>query len=193
MRVLFAISLLLLAKSALAGVPDSVKVYEWENLPDTLDPSEVIALSFHKMKLDELPAKLEQFENLEYLILSKNKLKALPDYVAEFTTLRLIDLSQNRFKELPEEICSLPNLEELILNRNELETLPSCISNAAAIRSIDLWLNPIRTLPETLVQLKNLEKVDLSGIKFSPTFQEDWYEKLPRVKWIFEEPCDCME
>lgn len=193
MKVLFAISLLLLANTGFTGVPDSVQVYQWEEIPETLDPKEVIALSFHKLKLEVLPANLAEFENLEYLILSKNKLKDLPEFVADLASLRYVDLSQNRLKELPEEICALPNLEELILNRNELETLPTCISNAAELRKIDLWLNPVRTLPETLVQLKHLEKVDLSGIKFSPTFQEDWYEKLPRVQWIFEEPCNCME
>ena len=192
MKVLFAISLLLLTSSTFAKVPDSVKVYHWSDVSDTLDRDEVVALSFHKMKLDSLPAELAQFPNLQYLIVSKNKLSSLPDFVSEMKDLIYIDLSQNRFKELPEEICTLGSLEKLILNRNSLKTLPECISGAAAITYIDLWDNPIRTLPEALVDLPQLKKVDLSGIKFSPKFQEDWYEKLPRVKWVFEEPCDCM-
>jgi len=192
MKVLFAISLLLLTSPAFGKVPDSVKVYHWSEVSDTLDRDAVVAMSFHKMKLDSLPAELGQFQNLQYLIVGKNKLSNLPDFVAEFKDLIYIDLSQNRFKELPEEICTLTSLEKLILNRNGLSTLPECISSASAITYIDLWDNPIRTLPETLVDLSNLKKLDLSGIKFSPKFQEDWYEKLPRVKLIFEAPCDCM-
>jgi hypothetical protein len=192
MKVLFAISLLLLTSSAFAKVPDSVKVYHWSEVSDTLDRDVVVALSFHKMKMESLPVELEQFPNLQYLIVSKNKLSNLPGFIADLKDLIYIDLSQNRFNELPEEICSLTSIEKLILNRNGLKALPECISGALAITYIDLWDNPIRTLPETMVDLPKLKKVDLSGIKFSPKFQEDWYEKLPRVKWVFEEPCDCM-
>ncbi|MCR9171762.1 MAG: hypothetical protein NXI10_04670 [bacterium] len=193
MKVLFAISLLLLTNSVYASVPDSVNVIHWEDVSDTTDRSKVIALSFHRMKLDSLPEELSEFTQLQYLILSKNKLEGLPDFIAEMTDLVYLNLAQNRLEELPEEICSLPSLEKLILNRNLLSTLPSCISGATSISYIDLWDNPIRTLPESLVQLENLKKIDLSGIKFSPDFQEDWYAKLPRVKIIFEEPCNCME
>ncbi len=192
MRAIYVVFLLLLTNSTFAKVPDSVKVYHWTEVSDTLDRDQVVALSFHKMKLEELPAELNEFKHLKYLIVSKNKLTALPDFVGGMQELIYIDLSQNRFKELPEEICRLESLEKLILNRNGLQTLPECISNAKAITYIDLWDNPIRTLPETMVDLKNLKKVDLSGIKFAPKFQEDWYEKMPRVKWVFEEPCDCM-
>lgn len=192
MKVLFAISLLLLTSSVFAKVPDSVKVYHWSEVSDTLDRGAVVALSFHKMKLESLPSELEEFKNLQYLVVGKNKLTDLPDFVADMKRLIYVDLSQNRFKELPEEICALTSLEKLILNRNELNTLPECISGASSISYIDLWDNPIRTLPESLVDLPNLKKIDLSGIKFSPKFQEEWYEKLPRVKLIFEEPCDCM-
>jgi Leucine-rich repeat (LRR) protein len=192
MKMLFVISLLLLTSPAFAEIPDSVKVYHWSDVSDTLDRDAVEALSFHRMKLDSLPQSLEGFSQLKYLILRKNKLSELPDFIATMNHLVYIDLSQNRFKELPEEICKLTALEKLILNRNSLKTLPECISAASSITYIDLWDNPIRTLPESLVDLPHLKKVDLSGIKFAPKFQEEWYAKLPRVKWVFEEPCDCM-
>ena len=193
MRVLFVISLLLLTSPAFASIPDSVQIYNWDEVSDTLNRDEVIALSFHKMKLEELPAELAAFKNIKYLILSKNKLKALPGFVGEMKELIYLDLSQNKFEVLPEEVCQLPRLEQLILNRNELRTLPECISGATALSYIDLWENPIRTLPESLVMLEHLKKIDLSGIKFAPGFQEDWHNRLPQVTIIFEEPCNCME
>lgn len=193
MKVLFAISLLLLANSVFAKITDSIQVYQWEDITEDMDPLEVKAISFRKMKLDSLPKKLAQFENLEYLILSKNRLTELPDFIGEMTKIVHLDLSQNKFSELPEQVCSLSNLEELILNRNLLSTLPSCISNNDRLHYIDLWDNPIRTLPESFTEMTSLRKVDLTGIKFAPSFQEKWGTSMPQVTFIFEEPCNCME
>ncbi|PWL27310.1 MAG: hypothetical protein DCO96_11220 [Fluviicola sp. XM-24bin1] len=193
MKMLFAISLLLLTSPTFAKVPDSVEVIHWADVSDSTDREQVVALSFHKLKLEELPAELAEFKNIQYLILAKNRLSDLPDFIGEMKGLIYLDLSQNKFKTLPDEVCQLTSLQKLILNRNDLQTLPACISGASSLTYIDLWDNPIRTLPESLISLENLKKIDLSGIKFSPSFQEDWYAKLPKVKFIFEEPCNCME
>jgi len=192
MRVLFVIFSLLLTNASLADVPDSVVVYQWDELPDSIAPEGVVAISFRKMRLESLPKELAKFQNLEYLILSKNKLVALPLYIAEMHKLKYLDLSQNKFTELPNEVCELKSLTTLILNRNEFSTLPDCISQANNLSYIDLWDNPIRTLPMSMVAMKNLRKVDLSGIKFSPSFQKGWVERMSWVRFVFEEPCDCM-
>lgn len=193
MRAIFVISLLLLTNLAFCSVPDSVEVYDWEDLHDTINVDEVVAISFAKMRLDVLPDDLEKYKNVQYLILRKNRLTELPDFIAEFKELRYIDLSLNRLTELPGEICGLPKLEELILNRNEISSLPMCISEAMQLTYIDLWNNPVRSLPITMKELSHLKKVDLSGIKFAPSFQERWINAMPQVTFVFEEPCDCME
>ena len=193
MKVLFAVISLLLTNGIFAGIPDSVHVYHWEELPDSVPPETVVALSFHRMKLDSLPHELAEFENLQYLIVSRNRLSALPTFLSEMQALTYLDLSLNRFKTLPAEVCSLTKLTDLILNRNSISTLPTCIGQVFHLRYIDLWDNPVRSLPESLVDLSELQKIDLSGIKFAPTFQEKWYGLMPRVNFVFEEPCNCME
>jgi len=193
MRTLFVISLLLLSSLSYAGIPDSVVIYDWEEIPDSIDSNKVKAIRFSKMKLEALPEELAKFGHIEYLILRKNRLSELPAFITTFQKLKYLDLSLNRFAELPEQVCALSQLEELIVNRNEITTLPVCIDQAKNLTYIDLWNNPIRTLPNTLTNLQKLDKVDLSGIKFGPSFQQRWTEEMPKVTFVFEEPCDCME
>lgn len=193
MKALFVIFSLLLTNAVLADVPDSIRVYHWEEISDSVAPESVVAISFRKMKLESLPQELRKYTGVQYLILSKNRLTKLPDFLSEMTELKHLDISQNRFTTLPKQVCSLASLNELILNRNELETLPDCINKAQNLRYIDLWDNQIRSLPMSMVGMANLRKVDLSGIKFSPEFQKGWIERMSWVKFVFEEPCDCMK
>lgn len=192
MRKLFGLILILFVSANTIGQQDSIRVYNWEEVLNA-NPDTVFGISFTKMKLDSLPAELVNFKKLIVLNVSKNKLSDLPSFVSEFKSLKILNIEKNQFDKMPIEICGLINIEKLILNRNNIETLPECIGFLEKLEYIDLFDNPIRTLPESIALLTNLKEIDLSGIKFSPTFQNSWKSKLPKVIFVFDAPCDCME
>jgi Leucine-rich repeat (LRR) protein len=79
-----------------------------------------------------------------------------------------------------------------LIGNNLFETIPSCISGISNLEYLDLYDTPIRNLPVSLEELDHLQKIDLSGIKFSPEFQESWLQRMPEVTWEFDPPCACM-
>lgn len=192
MKKLFGLILMLFVSVNSFCQTDSIQMYRWEEVLSA-EPDTVFGISLSKMKLDSLPDELKKFRNLVILDAGKNKLKELPEFVAEFHALKVLNLEKNNLDILPIEICRMQGLERLILNRNNIEKLPDCFGYVEQLKYIDLYDNPIRTLPESLTQLSNLDEIDLSGIKFSPTFQNSWKSKLPNVKFVFDAPCDCME
>lgn len=194
MKTLFVLISLLSTSGALwSQIPDSVRVFEWEELTDSISSDTVYAISFRKMKLEEVPAGVHKYTNVRYLDFGKNKLTKLPTYFGQFDQLIWLNLERNEFSALPPVICQLKTLTHLILNQNELERLPQCIEYAEMLQYIDLYDNPFRELPESFERLSNLKKVDFSGIKFGPTFQQHWTSRMPNVDFVFEEPCECME
>jgi Leucine-rich repeat (LRR) protein len=183
----------LLSTNSIFAQLDSVHVYDWSELQGELNPDTVFAISMSKLKLDSLPKELFAFRNLIYLDLSKNKLISLPDDFSSLEQLKVINLEKNRIDIFPITFCRMTNLKTLILNRNFIEQIPNCIERLNQLEFIDLYDNPIHTLPETLTTMSSLKKIDFTGIRFSPTFQKTWRQKLPTVELIFDAPCDCME
>ncbi len=192
MRSLFAIIFALLCSICYAQTEGPV-IWTWDDVRDTQRPDTILAISFERYKLDSLPDGLRAFTNLEMLDLSKNKLVDLPQYIQTFTELREINLDKNKLMELPTVLCGHQKLESLILSRNEISRVSACIGRITNLKYIDLYDNPIRVLPDELESLNFLEEIDLSGIRFSPAFQQSWHNRLPKVNWIFDEPCDCMD
>jgi len=192
MKVLFATILILVCNCAIAQTGDFV-IYDWEDLPTNVDTDTIYGLSFSKMKLTTLPDSLSKFKNLKHLDLSKNKFTELPDFIGDMSSITEINLEKNKFDHLPLEFCRMKNVERLIINRNFLSTLPSCVEYMTSLKYIDLYDNPVASLPESFERMQNLEKMDLSGIRFSAKFQETWQNKLPNVKFVFENACDCMK
>ena len=86
----------------------------------------------------------------------------------------------------------MSNLKQILIGNNFFETLPECISNIEKLKFLDLYDTPIKSLPNSFQRLNNLYKVDLSGIKFSSEFQENWKKRMPKVNWEFDPPCACM-
>ena len=170
----------------------SVKMYSWEDVQGA-NPDTIFGISLTKMKLEELPIELKQFVHLRKLDISKNKLIELPDFIKDFKSLKVLNAGRNKLEYFPIQLCSMKSVERLILNRNAFTNLPMCISNISELRYLDLYDTPIKKLPLSLEQMKNLEEIDFTGIRFSPTFQEGWINRLPNVKLIFDAPCDCLE
>lgn len=192
MRTLFVIFLLITNKNFCFSQVDSVKIYHWSELVN-VDPDTIYGVSFSKMKLTELPARLEQYKKLRILDLEKNRLTQLPDFVGDLNNLEILNVSKNELSVFPVEICRLSSLKSLILNRNTFDQIPECIGYCAELEMIDLWDTPVMTFPGSLQQLKSLQVIDLQGVKYGPTFQKDFQKKLPGVKVKFDPPCDCME
>ncbi|MFT6923043.1 MAG: leucine-rich repeat protein SHOC2 [Crocinitomicaceae bacterium] len=192
MKFLSAIILFLVCNCAFAQT-EKYEIYKWEELPSTYDADTIYGLSLSKMRLDSVPEELSKFQNLIHLDLSKNKLRELPNFIGDMSKITILNLEKNKFTSMPNELCRMKNVERLILNRNFLGTLPSCIEYLTGIKYIDLYDNPISSLPESFERMQNLEEIDLSGIRFGASFQESWQKRLPNVKFVFDDACDCMK
>lgn len=193
MKQLFGlIFLLLYSCNVFSQSENYVVIYEWE-IAKNASVDTIFGISFEKLKIEKVPDELSKFVNLQVLELQKNKLTELPDFIKDFKNLKKIDAEKNQFDYFPIQICSLRKLTHLKLGRNYFEQIPSCIGDIPTLEYADFYDTPIRELPQSLESLKNLVEIDLSGIKFSPKFQESWMARLPNVKVIFDAPCDCMD
>ena len=102
------------------GVKLKIKAYE----KAMKDKSQVEALSFQSMNLEELPNDLEEFKNLRYLNLRDNNLKTLPRCITTFSNLYALFIDRNPIKELPNHIVELKNLKVLTINGTQIQRLP---------------------------------------------------------------------
>lgn len=159
----------------------------------TADPDTIFALSVSKEKLISVPDQLAIFKNLKYLDLSKNKLSKLPDFLSDFEQLEFIDISKNDFETFPLVLTRIVTLKTIVANRNSFDRLPESIGYNQYLEYIDLWDTPVMNFPESFYLLPNLKKVDLSGIRYSLTFQEKLKARLPNTILVLDPPCDCME
>lgn len=192
MRKLFVVCLQLIFSLTVFSQTDSVKVYTWSEVVDA-NPDTIYGISFSKMKLTEVPEELTKFQKLRILDLSKNKLNSLPEFLGNLSSIEELNISRNDFEIFPVEICKLSNLRTLIANRNAFYVLPECIGYLSKLEYLDLWETPISSFPESIVNLKALKEIDLQGIMYGPTFQNEIKKKIPWVTFKFDPPCKCME
>ena len=150
----------------------------------------VYRLDLSKSKLTEIPKEIYQFKNLRELNLSKNKLTDLPtDFI--FSDLRILDISRNKLTVFPLAVCQNTSIRNLFMGKNQINKIPDCIGNMENLIVLDIWFNPIEDLPISMTKLRNLRSLDLSGISFNKTQQQQWTEMLHWVKIKFEAACDC--
>ena len=115
---------------------DKLQIYSWAEA-QSLDPSEVFAISFQKMKLTEVPPELEKYKHVTYLDFSKNKLTSLPQFIGDFKDLETLNLHKNKLLNFPLAICRMENIQKLILSRNSFTQLPECIEYLTKLAYID--------------------------------------------------------
>jgi len=192
MKSLFVIILLIVCSFQLSAQLEGVKIYKWKEVVSA-SPDTIYGLSLAKLKLETLPQKLTEFTQLKVLDLKKNKLTELPDFIATFHKLERINLDKNNLVYFPVVFCRMPQLKNILIGNNFFETLPNCISGIESLEYLDLYDTPIRNLPVSLQELNHLQKIDLSGIKFSPEFQESWLQRMPEGYLEFDPPCACMK
>ena len=189
MRKIFVITFLL-SCSSLWGQTE-IKMYSWEEVK-AASPDTVFAISFEKMKLNNLPSELSEFVHIKQLNLAKNRLRDLPSFFYEFADLEELNVEKNNLMSFPVGLCRLSNIKRLILNRNNISLIPECIGHISGLEYLDLYDNPIEQLPESLTQLTLLQEIDFSGIQFSDAFRQKWMKLLPNVKLVFDISCNCM-
>jgi Leucine-rich repeat (LRR) protein len=157
------------------------------------NPDTIYSLSLAKLKLDSVPMEIAQFKNLLYLDLSKNRLSELPEFLSDFKDLEYVDISKNKFETFPLVLTQLEKLKSLLANRNLFDRIPESIEYNRALETLDLWDTPVMYFPESFYSLPNLKKLDLSGIRYSPDFQQKLISRLPLTKIVFDAPCDCLK
>jgi Leucine-rich repeat (LRR) protein len=189
MKKLFVLFLLLVNSIGSFG---QHTVYDWKDVLQS-NPDTIFGISFSKMKLRSLPEGLNQFCHIEILDISKNKLTSLPTFIGDFTALKVLDISKNKLETFPLAICRLQKLERLIANNNPFDNVPECISYCSELNYIEFWDTPINSFPLSFEKLTKLKYLDLRGIQYSPSFQENLKKRLPKTLIQFDSPCNCME
>lgn len=169
---------------------DSIHFYSLEELKFA-HPDTVLAISLKKQKLTVLPEELFRFTKIRYLDLEKNELEDL-SRLGEFTELVYLNVGKNKLINFPIAICQLRNIEELILNRNDFSYIPPCINYCQKLTTIDLWETPVTSLSSEMQSIPSLKSIDFSGVRMNPTQQRILKEQFPKVKFIFDTPCDCL-
>lgn len=117
--------------------------------------------------LQELDARIGDFQHLYSLDLGYNKLKSLPDSFAQLQQLEYLTLSSNQFSVLPAVLFQLPKLRYVYFMNNKLEEVPAGISNCTKIEVLDLGNNQLHTLPASFAQLQQLERLNLTFNQFT--------------------------
>lgn len=158
------------------------------------NPEKVVKLTLRKEKLDQFPAELWKFPNLQYLDLGKNNITEVPDSIDYFTNLQVLHLSKNKIEFLPREIGDLANLMILDINQNELTSIPPQIGKLTKLRYLDLWSNNLSIFPEELKELaETLKVLDLRVILINADQQEKIRTMLPKTTIYMSPPCKCNQ
>jgi len=131
----------------------------------------VRALNLSERTIIYLPSWMNQFKNLQVLILHNSYLSKLPSSIKSLKSkLEWLDLSSNSFHRFPREICSLKSLRFLDLCLCSLEHIDACISGLQNLQSLDLSYNMLTRLPKEIKNLKKLRHFDISHNAFPPNY-----------------------
>lgn len=190
----FAAGLISMVGSSIyAQVPeDTLHYYQWSKVIDA-DPDTIHAIDFSRDKIERIPKKLCQFDQLRGLKLTKNKLTELPDFFRDLDSLRFLYIDKNEFTFFPSQIFHLKELVYLDISRNEIGAIPKGITNLSNLRHFDIWDNRLVKIDPAFKELQKLEYLDLRGTTFSPSFVKQWTEAFPNATVEFDKPCDCLE
>lgn len=191
MKVLYVIIFCLSGFKAVY-TQEVVRVYSWDKVFNA-NPDTVYGIELSGRKLETLPEELKKFTNLKVLDVSRNKLTQLPEFIEDYGSLEQLDISRNKLEIFPLVITRVKTLKSLKANRNDFDRLPDAIRYNTQLEYIDFWDTPVSGFPDGFFTLSKLKKVDLSGIRFGPTFQRSLSERMPWVEFVMDEPCDCME
>jgi len=115
-------SLLVIAALSISAVSfgQCVKCTSFEEAAK--DPSKVKSIAINPNTggepLEEIPASIKLYTNLEELLLTDHGLISVPKEIGSLTKLKTLSLAGNALEELPEELFKLKQLKELIVFDN---------------------------------------------------------------------------
>lgn len=88
--------------------------------------------------LQQLPAEIGAYTNLQKLMLSGNRLQALPKEMAACTRLELLRIAANRFEQLPDWLLRLPRLAWLAYAGNPFsDAIENEVMAGISVKPID--------------------------------------------------------
>ena len=122
---------------------------------------QVVSLDLSHNRIEQLPARLTELVNLQYLNLDNNPgLNIKEVNWEEMPQLRELKLTRLDLKSVPTGIFSIPHIEKLDLYRNKIKDLPSAIAPfSSRLTHLDLSYNLLPSLPNWLFELENLQKL----------------------------------
>lgn len=132
--------------------------------------------------LRNIPAKISLLTELTRLALNDNRIESIDKNIGKLKALTWIDLTRNRLRTLPDDISNLKNLNGLGLSENEFEEIPNCIYKLICLKKFGFFANRLTRLSPEIRQLVNLVKIDLSnnGLVELP----DEISELKNLTWL---------
>ncbi|XP_030961024.1 disease resistance protein TAO1-like [Quercus lobata] len=172
---------LVLARTAIEGLPKSIKLLTDLTLLDLKDcksllslPDTICCLTSLKTltlsgcyRLNKLPTNLGNLKCLKKLGVTGIAIRELPSSVEHLTGLTSLNLSNCKdLLSLPDTICSMTNLKALSLSGcSTLDRLPKNLGNLTGFKELDVNKTAIRELPSSLRHLSNLTSLNLIDCK----------------------------
>ena len=123
------------------------------DLKDALsEPEQVYKLDLSGQDLEEIPAELKLFPNLDGLKLIDNHISEIGTELSENTRLEFLDLSGNQIKNIDFDMLANSglNLTSLVLRENLLENIDESINMLKFLSHLDLGGNFIETFDESI-------------------------------------------
>lgn len=154
------------------------------NLEEALKaPSKVQVLNLRASNLTEIPKEINQFVNLQKLILSENLITELNAKSIRLPQLKVLDLSYNPGflgMTLIDLEIAFPQLIELNLEGNQMNYIAWNLANCSSLKKLNLSHNNFILLPFEY-GLLNLEVVDLSHNRLTDI---DFVRACWKIKWL---------
>lgn len=143
-------------------------------------PKETKALKLNNDDLIRFEGHIEQFSNLETLMIS-NKKWIIINYDGK------VDPASMTVISLPSSIAMLKNLRTLLLDNYYIDELPNNISSLDKIESMKFAYTrkaDLKAEVNKIRAIKSLKEVDLTNSTITPKVIRDAFKEAPNVKLI---------
>ncbi|TAE16448.1 MAG: leucine-rich repeat domain-containing protein [Bacteroidetes bacterium] len=135
----------------------------YKNIAEALQaPDQVYKLNLSDQQLTAFPAEIQQFRNLQILLLHHNRLPALPAWVGKLQNLQTLNCSHNLLQTLPTELQQLKHLRYFLCSHNQLAVLPAWVGKFRSLRTLACSHNALLALPTEIGKLRELKLLFLS-------------------------------
>ncbi|XP_029198184.1 leucine-rich repeat-containing protein 27-like [Acropora millepora] len=124
-----------------------------EQLINTASALGNTTIDLSKKRLTQIPPKVLDLRQLEFLYLEGNLISSLPEDLFDcLPNLRWLDLRNNHISEIPQIIGTHRNLRNLLLEGNNVESLPLELGLLKSLSGLNLSGNPLEYPPQFIVE-----------------------------------------